>query len=146
MSARIFSRSGLVGSRKWLLTAVALSLSNLPVAGQVTDQSGARIAGAASALVGDQTGVVKSANQPIPGAVVSATQGTTIVVTTTDQNGHYSLQLGQGVWGVEVTMGGFQPARKRLTVSNSPPQLDFTFQLTESPLTPRLSGSPRARP
>ena len=140
MSARIFSRGGLVGSRKWLLTAVALSLSNLPVAGQVTDQSGARIAGAASALV-DQTGVVKSANQPIPGAVVSATQGTTIVVTTTDQNGHYSLQLGQGVWGVEVTMVGFQPARKRLTVSNAARELDFTLQLKESPLTARLSTS-----
>src|SRR5438094_6816663 len=125
MSARIFSPGSYVGSRKWLLTAVVLSLSSLPVAGQVTDQSGARIAGGTSALVGDQTGVVKSANQPIPGAVVSATQATTIVVTTTDQNGHYSLQLGQGGWGVGVTMVGVQPARKRLTVSDGGSEVDL---------------------
>jgi len=99
MSPRIFSPGGFVGSRRWLLTAVALSLSNLPVAGQVTDQSGARIAGAASALVGDQTGVVKSANQPIPGAVVSATQGTTIVVTTTDQERPLFVATGAGPRG-----------------------------------------------
>jgi len=32
----------------------------------------------------EQTGFIKSADQPIPGATVSATQGTTIVTTSSD--------------------------------------------------------------
>jgi hypothetical protein len=72
---------------------------------------------------------------------VSATQGARIIATTTDQNGHYSLQLGQGVWVVEVTMVGFQSATKELTVSNAAQALDFTLQLRESRTTVRRSGS-----
>src|SRR5215470_3993079 len=99
-------------SKSWVLPAVVVSLANLTVAG--TDESAGQ----------DQTGVVKSANQAIPGATVSATQGTMTVVTTTDQNGHYSLKLIQGVWMVEVTMVGFQPAKKTMTVSNAAQELD----------------------
>jgi hypothetical protein len=79
-----------------------------------------------------QTGLVKSANQPIPGATVSGTQGNTVIVTTTDQTGHYSLQLEQGLWAVEVTMVGFQPVRKNVSVSNAAQELNFTLQLNES--------------
>jgi hypothetical protein len=79
-----------------------------------------------------QTGFVKSANQPIPGAIVSATQGTMVSVTTTDQTGYYSLQLGQGLWVLEVTMVGFQAVRKDLLVSNAAQELNFTLQLKES--------------
>src|SRR5579862_5861765 len=89
----------------------------------------------------EQTGVVKSSNQAIPGASVSATQGTTTVVTTTDQSGHYSLRLGPGVWAVGVTMVGFQPAEKSLTVANAAQVLDFNLQLKESPIPLRRSGS-----
>jgi len=152
MRLRISSRGCVVRSR-WLLLGVMLPLARLAVAGpqdvsvaQVAGQSGAPIASGTSALARDQTGVVKSANQPIPGATVSATQGTTIVVTTTDQNGRYSLQLGDGAWVLEVTMVGFQPARQGLTVSNAFHPLDFTLQLKESPMTarPRTSAAGRA--
>ncbi|HEV2200090.1 MAG TPA: TonB-dependent receptor [Bryobacteraceae bacterium] len=110
-------------ARKGYLTAVLLSLASVAVAEPP-----------------EQIGVVTSANQPIPGATVTAIQETTIVVTTTDQNGYYSLQLGQGEWMVEVTMVGFQPAKKGLTVSNAARQLDFSLQLKESPVSARLSG------
>jgi hypothetical protein len=108
---------------------------------QITVRSGVMIPGGTSSLHRAQTGVVKSANQPIPGAAVTATQGNTTIVTATDQNGHYSLQLGQGVWVVKVTMVGFQTAEKGLTVSNAARELDFTLQLKESPMAARLRGA-----
>src|SRR5215471_8615420 len=120
-------------SKSWVLSVV-LSLANLLVAG--TDESAGH----------DQTGVVKSANQAIPGATVSATQGIMTVVTTTDQSGNYSLRLGPGVWTVEVTMVGFQPARKRVTISNAVGELDFNLQLKESATIPRRSGLAEALP
>src|SRR5713226_4514212 len=96
---------------------------------------------AASAAGG--VGVVKAANQPVPGATVTATQGATTVVTTTDQDGHYALpQLEKGVWILEVTMTGFEPAKKELTVSNAAQDLDFGLELKESPMTAHLSRSP----
>ena len=123
MNVRISSPGCFVAARKWFLTAVLLSL--------------ARVAGAEPP---EQIGVVTSANQPIPGATVTAIQETTMVVTTTDPNGHYSLQLGQGAWVVEVTMVGFQPAKKGLTVSSAARQLDFSLQLKESLVLARPSG------
>src|SRR5215471_972519 len=121
-------------SKTWILPAVVLSLANLLVAG--TDESPGH----------HQTGVVKSANQAIPGATVSATQGTMTVVTATDQSGSYSLRLGQGVWIVEVTMVGFQPAQKSLTISNEVQELDFNLQLKESATIPPRAGLAEALP
>src|SRR5215472_15390920 len=92
----------------------------------------------------EQTGFVRSADQLIPGATVSATQGTTIVTTSSDQAGHYSLRVGPGVWEVEVTMVGFQPVRKTLTVSNKLERLDFTLQLREASVAARRGGSASA--
>ena len=94
----------------------------------------------------EQTGFVRSADQPIPGATVSATRGTTIVTTSTDQAGHYSFRVGSGVWVVEVTMVGFQPARKTLTVSNKLERLDFALQLKEPPVAARRAGSSDVKP
>jgi hypothetical protein len=133
MSPSISSPSCYAGSSKWFLLAVAILFAKGAVAGPLEETVGL-----------DLTGVVKSANQPIPGATVSATQGTTIIVTTTNQNGYYSVQLGQGVWVVEVTMVAFQPARKEFTVSNAARELDFTLQLRESGTTVRPGGSTSA--
>ena len=130
MSVQRSSRTCFAGSRKWFLSAVVISFATVTVAGPFEEGQ-------------DQTGVVRSANQPIPGATISATQGSTIIVTTTDQNGHYSLHLGQGVWMVEVTMLGFQPAVKALTVSNTAQEFDFTLQLRELPTTPRRDAAER---
>ena len=91
-----------------------------------------------------QTGVVKSANQPIPGATVTATQGTSTVVTTTDTNGHFSLPpLGKGA-SVEVAMVGFERAKKELTALDAAQELDFTLQLKEATMTDHPGGSPGA--
>src|SRR5215471_2429885 len=93
----------------------------------------------------EQTGFVRSADQPIPGATVSATQATTVVTTSSDQAGHYSFRVGPGVWVVEVTMVGFRSARKTLTVSDKLERLDFTLQLKEPPVAARRGGSSGVR-
>ncbi|MBV8705610.1 MAG: carboxypeptidase regulatory-like domain-containing protein, partial [Acidobacteriaceae bacterium] len=55
-----------------------------------------------------QSGFVRSAGQPIPGATVTATQGAQTVSTVTDVDGHYSFPpLGAGSWSVRVEMFGF---------------------------------------
>jgi hypothetical protein len=80
-----------------------------------------------------QSGLVKSANQPIPGASITATQGNSKVVTTTDQNGRYTLPpLAKGAWTIEASMTGFTPSRKQVTDPDASRPLDFTLNLQES--------------
>ena len=54
----------------------------------------------------EHTGSVRAADQFIPGATVTARQGGAKIVTYTDENGRYLLDLTPGVWDLEVTMFG----------------------------------------
>jgi len=68
-----------------------------------------------SAALWAQSGFVKSANQPIPGATVTVTAGAQKLTTTTDQNGHYALSGAlTGECSIEVRMFGFEPATKKI--------------------------------
>jgi len=88
-----------------------------------------------------QSGFVKSGNQAIPGATVTATQGEKQFVTTTDQDGRYAFsQLGEGPWTVEVQMFGFEPVKKPVDYAKSP-AADFSLKLRESPVAARLAQS-----
>jgi trimeric autotransporter adhesin len=94
---------------------------------------------AASGALQAQSGLVKSGNQPIPGATVTATVGTQKITTTTDQNGRYVLPGAPGgECTIEVQMFGFQPATKKLNCAASE-KADFSLQLQESPITQRLA-------
>jgi hypothetical protein len=64
-----------------------------------------------------QSGYVRSGNQPIPGATVTATQGSQKVSTVTDADGHFFLPVETGDWNVEITMFGFDPLRQTLKLS-----------------------------
>jgi len=86
-----------------------------------------------------QSGVVKSANQPIPGATIIATQGDQKIVTTTDPGGLYALpQLAEGTWTVTVEMFGFAPAKKQVDYGKTK-LVDFSLQLRESPAAGRMA-------
>ncbi len=57
-------------------------------------------------------GSVRAADQFIPGATVTASQGETkITAFTTDEHGRFSMDLAPGAWNVEVNMFEFTPAR-----------------------------------
>ncbi|HVP46708.1 MAG TPA: carboxypeptidase regulatory-like domain-containing protein [Bryobacteraceae bacterium] len=91
------------------------------------------------AVLHAQSGVVKSGNQPIPGATVTATQGDKQLATTTDQDGRYTFpQLGEGTWSMEVQMFGFEPAKKQVDFAKSP-TADFSLHLRESPAAARIA-------
>lgn len=92
-----------------------------------------------------QSGVVKSANQLIPGAIVTATIGGRKLVTATDQNGHYAFSgVPAGECSIEAAMFGFDTATKKATCADSA-KVDFVMQLQESPVMQRLAraGGPR---
>jgi hypothetical protein len=102
--------------------------------------------GIAAVALQAQSGLVKSGGQPIPGATVTATQGTSKVVAVTDQNGRYTLPpLAKGEWTIEVTMFGFEPARKQMTAPEPSRQIDFNLSLRESEIAARISRFAGAR-
>jgi hypothetical protein len=59
---------------------------------------------------------------PVPGATVTATQGTTKVSTVTDATGAYNFaELADGAWTVSVAMQCFETVTKDVTVAASMP-------------------------
>src|SRR3569833_960162 len=59
------------------------------------------------ALAAVHSGTVRAADHFIPGATVTARQGTVKVVAYTDESGQYSLILTPGDWDVSIEMLGF---------------------------------------
>jgi carboxypeptidase family protein len=75
-----------------------------------------------ASTVSAQTGIVKFAGQPIPGATVIATQGDRRIITTTDETGRYEFaNLAPGAYNLEVQMFGFQTARKQMQIAAASP-------------------------
>jgi trimeric autotransporter adhesin len=75
------------------------------------------------------SGSVRAADQFVPGATVTATQGSTKVVAYTDESGRYALELGPGAWDVQVEMFGFTAVREPLTVSDKPVYKDWALEM-----------------
>lgn len=81
------------------------------------------------------TGLVRSADQPIPGATVTAVQGGARLTAVTDENGFYVLDLTPGPWDLEVEVFGFETARRSIYMSFkdfSPTTLDWVLHLKGS--------------
>jgi len=91
-----------------------------------------------SLCVRAQTGFVHSGSQPIPGATVTATRDGSSVSTTTGADGSYTLSsLGPGVWNLEVTMFGFEPAHSRLDAPAGA-KVDIQLKLAPSAMAQRI--------
>ncbi len=86
-----------------------------------------------------QSGFVRSGNQAIPGATLTATQGEKKSVTATDGDGHYTFPpLGEGTWTVAVEMFGFAPLKQDVNYFATTKPVNFTLQLQESPMLQRM--------
>lgn len=86
-----------------------------------------------------QSGFVKSAGQPIPGATVTATQGARSVSVVTDADGHYAFPLlNPGSWTVTVDMFGFDPLKTEVDYSAAHGPVNFNLLLKPSPVLQRL--------
>src|SRR3954454_25077697 len=75
------------------------------------------------------SGVVRAADQLVPGATVTARQGGAKVTAFTDENGRYSLDLTPGVWDVEVEMFEFAPTKGQVTVGDSAASREWVLNM-----------------
>ena len=88
-----------------------------------------------------QTGSVSSGGQPIPGATVTLSQGSTSYSTVTDGTGRYAFPaVSQGSWTLTIQMFGFEPLTKQayLASGSADAPVDFDIALKQSPLLRRL--------
>ena len=88
------------------------------------------------------TGIVRYNGQLIPGAAITATQGSTKLTTSTDEDGRYKLELPAGEWMVEVQMFGFQPQRHTVNSAETAPG---EWNLAFGP-PPVVAPAPASRP
>jgi len=85
--------------------------------------------GTALLNAGQESGYVYAADQPIPGARVTALQGDMKVVGYTDEHGRYVLNLGPGMWDIQVEILGLTPAHQQVTVGEQAGVKDFTMEM-----------------
>src|SRR5579872_2314029 len=92
--------------------------------------SGIALFAASFSLVLAQSGTVKSAGQPLPGATVRATQGDRVLTTLTDTAGEFKIaNMTPGAWTIDVTMFGFAPQQREVQIAANPTKIDFTLQI-----------------
>ncbi len=86
-----------------------------------------------------QSGFVKSGDQAIPGATITAKQGDQAFTTVTDQDGHYAFPpLGTGTWTITIDMFGFDSLKKDVDYAAAHGAVNFELQLKESPMLQRI--------
>src|SRR5262249_13696935 len=90
-------------------------------------------------------GTVRAADQLIPGATVTARAGESKIVTYTDENGRYTLDLKPGAWEVEIVMFGFDPQRAQVTIAEGPVTRDWIIEMPRGPAG-QTSSSARESP
>src|ERR1035441_5586763 len=76
------------------------------------------VAGLGTARASEYHGQVTFGGLPVPGAVVTATQGDKKLVAIADPLGLYSFpNLVDGAWTIEVQMTGFAPAKQDVSIA-----------------------------
>jgi hypothetical protein len=81
-----------------------------------------------------QTGIVRSAGIPIPGATVTAVQGDRKLTTVTGEDGRYVFEgMTAGEWQVEIETFGFVKASKPITIAATRVNTEWTLELMAAP-------------
>lgn len=82
------------------------------------------------ALGTEHRGSVRFGGMPVPGAVMTATQGDKWSSVITGPDGVYSFSdLADGVWTIRVEMLCFEPAEQEVTVSTGAPVAEWELKL-----------------
>ncbi len=80
------------------------------------------------------TGLVRSANQPIPGASVTASRNGKVLTVVTGEAGRFQFpDLSAGEWQIEVQMFGFVSQKGAVIVAAEPLNKDWTLELRPRP-------------
>ncbi len=77
----------------------------------------------------EHSGSVRAADQIIPGATVTARQGGAKLVTYTNENGRYALDLTPGEWEIEISMFGFKTMTAPVAVAAEPTHREWTLEM-----------------
>jgi hypothetical protein len=100
------------------------------------------VAAAVTLLGAEERGTVTASGLPVPGAIVTATQGQRKVVTSTDESGGYVLKdLAPGSWAITVEALGFENSSRTINV---PGNAVATWELKIKQATPAPAAPPRA--
>jgi hypothetical protein len=75
------------------------------------------------------SGSVRAADEFVPGATITATQGTTKITAWSDENGRYTMELPPGEWDIQVEMFEFSTARDHVTSGPLPLIKDWTLEM-----------------
>ncbi len=75
------------------------------------------------------SGSVRAADQPVPGAMVTAKQGDAKVIAYTDESGRYSMDLATGTWDVTVEMFEFTTSTGKVTIGESAPRGEWALEM-----------------
>jgi trimeric autotransporter adhesin len=75
------------------------------------------------------SGSVRAADQPVPGATITARQGETKVTAFTDENGRFQMNLPSGDWDVQVEMFEFTSASEKVSAGIGPISKDWTLEM-----------------
>ncbi len=90
-----------------------------------------------------QDGQVRASGQPIPGALITASQGSQKVTTITDEDGRYHFDnLPPGEWDLSVEMYGFVKATQKLTIGAVSLPFEWDLKLAPKP----VAAAPRRAP
>lgn len=82
------------------------------------------------AMASEYHGRVTFGGLPVPGATVTATQGSQKIVVVSDQQGLYSFaDLADGAWKIEVEMQCFSPMEQTVTVASNMPAGTWELKL-----------------
>jgi hypothetical protein len=97
----------------------------------------------AALMASEYHGRVKAGGLPLPGATVTAIQGETKVVTTTDDQGAFQFpDLADGTWTIEVQMLGFAKITHDVGVARVAPSPEWEMKiLSPEALVASLTGA-----
>ena len=82
------------------------------------------------ALASEYHGRVTFGGLPVPGATITATQGTQKIVAVSDQQGSYSFaDLADGAWKIQVEMQCFSTVEQTVTIAPNVPAGSWELKL-----------------
>ena len=104
------------------------------------------------AAASEYHGVVTFAGFPVPGATITATQGTKTLATVSDQGGLYDFpDLTDGAWKIEIEMQCFSTIHADVTIAPQMPAAKWELALlppdqilASAKLAPKITPPPAA--
>ena len=97
------------------------------------------------AQASENRGQVTFNGSPVPGATITATQGSTVFVAISNQDGSYVFpDLPDGTWKVSISMTDFATIEQVISVSPSTPSIKWELKLL--PLTEILAHATPLKP